>query len=102
MTNIPKSITICGKPNKVIQDKSGNGGAFDEGKGIIVIGTANPLDVPEILVHEVVEAVLVTRLMRYAIERSQPENGDYIFVFNHDQFEIACKDIAAALKGIKF
>lgn len=99
---IPSEIEICGKKNKVILDPSDNGGAFDENKCVIVIGTGIKADVPEVLLHEIIEAVFTTRLMRYALERAQAENGDYMFVFNHDQFELACKDIAVALRGIKF
>ena len=99
---IPKTITICGKPNRVLLDKKHSGGSFDENKAVICIGTASPADIPEILVHEIFEAVLCVRNMRYAIQRSEPENGDYRFVFNHDEFELACKDVAAALKGVHF
>ena len=99
---IPAEIEICGKKNSVILDPTSNGGAFDEGKGIMIIGTGNKSDIPEVVLHEIVEAILVTRLMRYAIERQEPENGDYMFVFNHSQYELFCKDLAKALRGIRF
>jgi hypothetical protein len=102
MTNIPKSITICGKPHSVKLDKEFSGGSFNEANASIVIGTAHKLDVPEILLHEVIEAVFAIRNMRYITQRAEPDNGDYRFMFNHEEFEQAVRDIAAALKGIKF
>lgn len=98
---IPSEILICGKTHKVHIDKTTSGGWFDEGKAAIGIGTQYPADVPEILLHEIIEATLAIRNMRYARQRVTPDNGDYIFVFNHESFEQAVKDIAAALKGIK-
>lgn len=102
MKKLPSQLVICGKPHKVIIDPSGSYGSFDEGKAEIVIGTSHKLDVPEILLHEVIEAVLAIRNMRYVTQRAEPTNGDYRFFYNHEEFEQSVRDIAAAIKGIKF
>jgi hypothetical protein len=100
--NIPSKLLICGKEHKVIIDKESSGGWFDEGKVAIGIGTKYPAEVPEILLHEIIEAIYAIRNLRYTKQHAQPDNGDYIFVFDHELFEQSVKDIAAALKGIKF
>jgi hypothetical protein len=99
---IPKTINLCGQTYKIRMDPNSTGGTFSEGKKIIEIGTAWPADVPENLLHEVIEGILAIRNARYTVERVNPDNGDYIFVFKHDQYEQLIKDIAAALKGIEF
>ena len=99
---IPKSISICGKLHKVVIDKESSGGWFDEAKVAIGIGTKYPAEVPEILLHEIIEAIYAIRNLRYAKQHANPDNGDYLFSYDHEQHEQAVKDIAAALKGIKF
>lgn len=100
--NIPKEMVICGKPHRVILDKNKGGGWFDEARCEVGIGTKYPKEVPEILLHEVIESVFAIRNLRYVRERAETDNGDYAFIFNHELFEQAIKDIAFSLKGIKF
>ncbi len=99
---IPTEITICGIKHKVILEPDNNGGWFNEGKKAIGIGVVRKDDIPEVILHEVLESIMAIRNMRYAKERAEPDNGDYLFSFNHDQFEQFVKDAVAALRGIKF
>lgn len=100
--NIPKTILICGREHKVIVDKNSGGGWFDEAKCQIGVGTKYPNEVAEIILHEVIEAVLSVRNMRYTKQRADIDNGDYLFCYNHEDFQNSILDIAQALKGIKF
>lgn len=102
MKSLPKSIPICGKAHKLILNREEGGGWFDEAKCAIGVGSKYPADVPEILLHEIIEATFAVRNLRYARQRGEIDNGDYIFVFDHEAFEQSVKDIAASLKGIKF
>lgn len=99
---LPDKIVICGVRYHLKQDPKHDGGAFDEAAMTITVGTAYPEDVADTLLHEVIEAVCAKRKMRLIKQVGEPDNGDYVFVFNHEQFELAVGDIAAALKGIKF
>ena len=99
---LPKSISLAGVDYKVIANPTGNGGSVDLWKHIITIGTEVPSDVPEILAHEILQSLLTIRNLRYALERETTENGDYLFSFNHKEYEQIAKDLAAALKGVSF
>lgn len=99
---LPKTINICGIPYKIVLNPEGNGGSVDYEKVTITIGTQYPLDVAEVLLHEVIEATMVVRNLRYALEREECSNDDYLFSFNHKEFEQLMKDVSASLKGISF
>ena len=99
---LPKSILICGIPYKVVLDPESNGGGVDYQKATVTIGTEHPAEVPEVLLHEVMEATMVIRNLRYALEREDCTNDDYIFNFNHKEYEQFVKDVAASMKGISF
>ena len=99
---LPKIISLAGVDYKVITNPDGNGGSVDLWKHIITIGTEVPADIPEILTHEILEALLSIRNLRYALERETTESGDYLFSFNHKEYEGLAKDFAASLKGISF
>ena len=99
---IPKRVTLCGREFKVVTDKKSGGGSFSEGKNLITIGTYYKEEIPEIFAHEIFEAILAIRDMRYALQRDQADNGDYKFVFSHKEFEQAMKDVCLAFKGTKF
>ena len=98
---LPDHLQICGVRYRLKQDPATAGGAFDEASLTITVGTRYPQDIPDTLLHEVIEAVLAKRMMRLVKEVGEPDNGDYVFVFTHEQFELAVGDIAAALRGIK-
>jgi len=99
---IPETIIICGQPHKVILDPTSNGGGFDCVKREITIGTEDPKEIEENLVHEVCEAILAIRDYRYVTERGELDNSDYRFFFNHKEFELFARDLAIALHGLSF
>lgn len=98
--NLPKTVTIYGKDWKVIKDPKSNGGCFDGSDNTIEIGTRCKGDVLQFFLHEVIEAVLTSNLLRYRGPHNPAENGDYIFVFTHKDLENLTPQIALALKGI--
>jgi hypothetical protein len=99
---LPSKLLICGVVYKLKQSCKHNGGSYDEATKTIEIGTELPEDVPEILLHEVIEACAATRDLRYALEKEELTNDHYKFVLSHKEFEQLMKDVAASLKGISF
>jgi hypothetical protein len=99
---LPKKIKLCGQEYKMIYTSEHNGAEFDEEKMTITIGMLYPQDVPELFIHEVIEATMALRNMRYALEKDKPLNEDYMFCFNHKEFEQLCKDLAVSFKGLSF
>lgn len=99
---LPKTINICGKLYRVKADPDNDGGSVDTEKLTITIGTGDPSEVAENLVHEVGEAVMMARDFRYAAERETPENEHYRFVLDHKEWQLFAKDLSIALKGISF
>ena len=97
---LPKKVIIAGKEWIVKTNKNVSGGKFSTGSFSIEVGTKYPKDILDIFFHEVVEALLTERNLRYTIQRSQPENGDYLFNFNHEQFSQIIPDLIIALKDV--
>ena len=92
---IPKTVLICGEEYKVI--RRGSGGAFHYNKKEIWV-EKHCRDEWEYFIHEVIEGILDTRLLRFAIPRVNITNEDYRFILTHREFELAAKDISIALK----
>ena len=99
---LPKSISICGVDHKLILNPKHAGGSWDSTKKLIEVGTLAPADVPEIFLHEVIEATLSTRDARFVLEREDVENGDMLFSFGHKEYEQIIRDVAHSLKGLSF
>ena len=99
---IPKRINICGKTFTVTTDKTTDGASGDAGKLTIIIGTFTPGDVAENLIHEVGELIMAIRDFRYAPEKEELENADYRFLLSHADWQLFCKDMSIAMRGIKF
>ena len=95
---LPKKVIIAGREYKVEVVKGKGGGHFDSSKPLITIGTAFTQETPGVFLHEVAEALLAERRLRYQINHNPLSNGDYLFVMNHDQFEDFIFDLAYALK----
>lgn len=95
---IPKTVLIASREWKVKTLPKEGGGYFDGSEFEIGIGTAHKPNVPGIFLHEVAEAILAERSLRYQINHKPLNNGDYMFVFNHQQFEDFIFDLAYALK----
>jgi hypothetical protein len=95
---VPKKVVIASREWTVKTSKAHGGGSFNGNTASIEVGTAVKQDVPGIFLHEVAEAILAERLLRYRTNHNPPNNGDYIFVMNHQQFEDFIFDLAYALK----
>lgn len=96
---IPKIVTIAGREWAIIQDKKVRGGSFDAAKCEIIIGTEYPKDIPDVFLHEVMEAILLERNCRYCLFEKY-ENGNHLFVMSHKEFDNFGRDVALALKDV--
>ena len=97
---LPKSLIIGGVKWKVVIKKLSSGGAFYWHNHLIEISKKHTDERRfQALIHEIVEVILANNIMRYQKGwASAPDNGDYIFVFNHDQFEVFTDELSGVLK----
>jgi len=52
-----------------------------------------------ILMHEVIEAIMVNNYMRFAkCLDTELHNGDYLFCFDHERFDIFVEELSGVLK----
>ena len=100
---LPKYRTIAGKKVKIQKDNADNGGSFDSVMNEIVIGTKDSEEGQlHTFLHEVCEGIMALRNFRYSCENREPDNGDYLFSFNHKEFEVFCSDLTKALEGFEY
>ena len=98
---LPKKVTIRGREVQVLTNKNELGGFWSSGKNRIGVGTKNPSMVTEFFLHEVLESVFTENNLRFQVSGHDPsDNGDYIFVMTHAQFETIVPQIAVALKDV--
>ena len=97
---LPKTVTIYGKEWKVTKDPKRGGGSSASSVPEIRIGTKYKSSMLENFLHEVIEAILMENLLRLQKPHTGNDNGDYIFVLTHEQFENIIPQIALALKDI--
>jgi hypothetical protein len=100
--HLPKKINVCGKTVTVVTNKAHDGGSFDGGTYTIEVGTMDPDEVAENFIHEVGEAVMALRDFRFVAQKEEPENSDYRFVLTHSDYQLFAKDLAIALRGVRF
>ena len=93
---IPKKVLICGREFTVKINKKQSGGSFTYDGCEIIVGGRYPHDMPNIFLHEVIEAVFAERGMRYKLYNDS-NNQDYQFAFKHTEYENAVTDIVVAL-----
>ena len=98
---LPAKVMISGVEYKVKTSANYAGGSFSGVSNEIEVGAKFPNDVSMIFLHEVMEAILTERNHRYKIYE-QPTNEKLLFSFDHAEWVNIVKDIAHALKGIKF
>ena len=96
---LPKSVIICGYKWKIVQVPEDSGGWFVNGEKTIYIGGKIEKEKTEIFLHEVIEAILSDRGMRYSIYATGT-NDRLLFSFYHYEFESIIKDITLALQDI--
>jgi hypothetical protein len=84
---------------KIVLDPKTTGGAFFWHDHTIKIEKKYSADRRFIvLIHEIAEAILVNNMMRYGKSFTDLANGDYLFSFNHDQFEIFTDELSGVLQ----
>lgn len=95
---LPKAIDISGYEWQV-ERTEGGGGYFNCDRHVIQVGTdCDDQRQWEIFIHEMTEAIFADNLMRMQKPYTEPSNGDYMFVFNHNDFEVMfAKPLAAVL-----
>ena len=85
-----RTIKICGRDYRFGFDSNRKGARFGcnsaDGDGSIVIGTRNRAlkDMAARVMHEVMECVATEDQKRFYNYRSNSNDPDYIFVFDHD------------------
>lgn len=95
----PKTINICGKKYNIIYDKTYSGGSFDCSTNEIKIGTKDKHRILEIMIHEISEIILTMRGLRFC-RGSYDDNGDYMFVMNHQDFENYICDLTYCIEQL--
>ena len=99
---IPKSVMIDGRKWKVILDPKDGGGWFSSNKSTISVGIAHGMEHAwNVFLHECAEAILTMLWLRYQKAKDVQGNGDYVFVMNHDQFEVFINNLSIAIRGVK-
>lgn len=96
---LPKTLIIGGIKWSIVLDKKISGGEFSWVKHQIKIQHKYSDERRfGVLIHEITEAMLVNNTMRYHKGFYDTHNGDYLFVFNHDNFEIFTDELSGVLK----
>lgn len=96
---LPKTLILGGVKWKIVIKKGVRGGAFYWHEHRIEIDKSHSSERRfQVLIHEIVEAILVNNTMRYSKCIAEAHNGDYLFSFGHDRFEIFTDELAGVLK----
>jgi len=95
---LPETINVGGVEWEV-RRSDGGGGCFDACDHWVNIGTdMDDKTQWEVFIHEITEGIMADNLLRYRAPHTPPDNGDYMFVFDHKQFEVmVAKPLAALL-----
>ena len=81
------------------KSKSTPSGSFDGIANLITIEIQNPQYTPQILMHEIIEALFAMRSLRWRGPYSGSQ-GDYLFVMNHEQLDSLAIDLVAAVASL--
>lgn len=97
----PKQVTIGGVPWRIVFDTKVKGGEFRWRNHTIKI-QADYSDARKwlVLIHEITEAILVNNGMRFSPDFDQVHNGDYLYSFNHKEFEILTDELSGILREV--
>lgn len=99
---MPHIILIAGIQYTIQCDPRAAGGETDLSKKTITVGTKNKKDMFNILLHEIGEALMHERGLRYT--RYEEGNDGVRFIMTHHEYENLIGDIIAIvsqLKGLK-
>ena len=97
---LPSSVPIAGRVCQVTTGE-GTDASYCRKTGTIVLGGKNESKMAELFIHEVLEAILFERGHEYYIYAGDT-NEKLLFNMNHAEYDNVCKDLALALKGVKF
>ena len=96
---LPKTVFLGGRKWKIIKNrKHSGGGTFDCSISEIGIGTKSKKHIPEVLIHEIMEASCAERGYCYNRNGVMEDSGHMLFCMDHQQLKNLCADIALALK----
>jgi len=99
---LPCSLIIGGVTWKVILDKKTSGGSFYWHEHIIKIDKSYDYERRfQVLIHEICEIIMVNNMMRWNKVTGGVGNGNYLFSFDHDRFEIFTDELAGVMRQIK-
>lgn len=93
----PKKVMIDGREWSIVLNKKSDGAYIDAGKMEISIGTEEDTGLKN-FIHETIENICIFNHLRYRNLHAECENGDLIFVFNHEQFEKMCSDFSIVFR----
>jgi hypothetical protein len=95
----PKSLIIGGVKWSIKFDRKITGGGFYWKEHCIVIRAQHTEERKyEVLIHEICEIIMTNNVMRFAKCFAEISNGDYLFSFDHDRFEIFTDELAGILR----
>ncbi len=95
---MPKQLLICGKTCTITYTDEDGGGETELSTGYIKVGTGNPSEVLEVLLHEVMEFILYSQGHRFT--RYEEGNDGLRFVLTHHDFENYIREFTFVLEQI--
>lgn len=97
---LPKNVMIGGMKWELTKDPKSNGGCFQTQPLHIEIGTRDKERMLGNFLHEIFEIVFFESLLRYRNIHTPADNGDYIFVFNHKEFDSVIAQITPIIEEL--
>ena len=99
----PKTLIIGGVKWKIVFVKTREGGFFRWQDHTLGIEKSHSDDRKfNTLIHEICEIIMTNNLMRFnKCIVGELGNGDYLFSFDHDRFEIFSDELSGILKQIR-
>lgn len=96
---MPKTLLIAGIAYSIKYNPSLSGGETDISNKVITIGTRNKKNIYNILLHEIGEAVLHERGLRYT--RYEEGNDGVRFIMTHHEYENLISDIVDIIPRLR-
>lgn len=93
---LPKKVFIAGSEWRVVAEPKKSGGHLSTLDQTLWIGTKHRGYILDTFIHEVLEALFVMRGIQY----NGHEEGDFLFIMNHKEFDAVCSDLMLALKDV--
>ena len=94
---LPKTIQICGRIFSMDRVKDKFGGEFSLSPQTIEWDAKHQDGADETMLHEIAEIILTYRRRRFH-KSCCTDQGDLLFVFDHDGFEQFINDLLTSLK----